>query len=56
MTRTCLARRLGVRRFALALLLIGVRVVYGWTWQRAAGALALLALFLAAFVALPSAF
>ena len=51
-----LALQLGLLAWTLALLLIGVRVVYGWTWLRAAGALALLALFLAAFVALPSAF
>lgn len=51
-----LALQLGLLAWTLALLLLGVRVVYGWTWQRAAGALALLALFLAAFVALPSAF
>ncbi|HEU0337011.1 MAG TPA: Yip1 family protein [Gaiellaceae bacterium] len=51
-----LALQLGLLAWTLALLLVGVRVVYGWTWLRAAGALALLALFLAAFVALPSAF
>lgn len=50
-----LALELGLLVWALMLLLLGVRVVYGWTWLRAAGALALLALFLAAFVALPSA-
>jgi Yip1-like protein len=51
-----LTLQLGLLAWTLALLLVGVRVVYGWTWLRAAGALALLALFLGAFVALPSAF
>jgi hypothetical protein len=41
--------------WTLALLLIGVRTAYGLGWARSAGTLALLALFLAAFVALPSA-
>lgn len=41
--------------WALGLLLVGVRVVYGWSWARSAGALALLALFLAALAAVPSA-
>ena len=41
--------------WALGLLLLGLRVVYGFTWARSAGTFALLALFLAAIVALPSA-
>jgi hypothetical protein len=41
--------------WTLALLILGVRVVYDWSWARSAGALGLLVLFLAAFVALPSA-
>jgi hypothetical protein len=41
--------------WTVALLLIGVRTVYGLGWARSAGSLGLLALFLAAFVALPSA-
>jgi hypothetical protein len=49
------ALELGLLAWTLALLLVGVRVAYGWTWLRAAGSLALLTLFLAAFVALPSA-
>jgi hypothetical protein len=49
------ALELGLLAWTLALLLLGVRVAYGWTWLRAAGSLALLTLFLAAFVALPSA-
>ncbi len=40
--------------WSLALLLVGVRVVYGFSWARCAGALALVALVLAA-VFLPSA-
>lgn len=42
--------------WSVALLAIGVKVVYGWTWARAAGALALLSILLAAFIALPSVF
>ncbi len=40
--------------WALALLLIGVRAVHGWSWVRSLGALGLVALFLAAFAYLPS--
>ena len=37
--------------WSLGLLLLGVRAVYGWTWVRAAGALGLLAVFLAGLAA-----
>jgi hypothetical protein len=40
--------------WSVALLALGVKTVYGWTWARAAGALALLTVLLAAFIALPS--
>ena len=49
------ALELGLLAWALGLLLLGVRTVYGWTWARAAGALGLLVLLLAAFLALPTA-
>lgn len=49
------ALELGLLAWTLGLLLLGVRTVYGWTWARAAGALGLLALFLAAVAALPTA-
>lgn len=37
--------------WSLGLLLLGIRTVYGWTWTRAAGALGLLAVFLAGLAA-----
>ncbi len=37
--------------WSLGLLLLGIRTVYGWTWTRSAGALGLLAVFLAGLVA-----
>ena len=37
--------------WSLGLLLFGIRAVYGWTWTRAAGALGLLAVFLAGLAA-----
>jgi hypothetical protein len=40
---------LGFSVWAVALLLLGVRVVHGWSWGRSLGALGLVALFLAAF-------
>jgi hypothetical protein len=43
------AATLGVSIWAAALLLLGVRVVHGWSWARSLGALGLVALFLAAF-------
>lgn len=43
------AAALGCSLWALALLLVGVRVVHGWTWGRSLAALGLVALFLAAF-------
>ena len=43
------AAALGLSLWALALLLVGVRVVHGWTWWRSLAALGLVALFLAAF-------
>jgi len=39
--------------WSAALLLLGTRAVHGWSWGRAAAALALVALFLAAFAYLP---
>ena len=41
--------------WSLVLLLIGLRVVYDFSWGRAAGTFALVVLFLAAFGALPTA-
>jgi hypothetical protein len=41
--------QLGFVVWSVALLLIGVRAVHGWTWWRSLGALGLVALFLAAF-------
>jgi hypothetical protein len=41
--------------WALGLLVLGLRVVYGFTWARAAGTFGLVALFLAALVAVPAA-
>jgi hypothetical protein len=49
-----LAWRLGFVAWSLGLLLFGIRTVYAWTWGRAAGAVALLAVFLAGFAALMS--
>ena len=43
------AATLGFSLWSLALLLVGVRTVHGWTWWRSLGALGLVALFLAAF-------
>ncbi len=43
------AAALGFALWAGVLLVVGVRAVHGWSWQRSAGALALVALFLAAF-------
>jgi hypothetical protein len=43
------AVELGFAAWAAALLLVGVRTVHGWSWWRSLGALALVALFLAAF-------
>lgn len=43
------AAALGCSLWALGLLLVGVRVVHGWSWGRSLAALALVALFLAAF-------
>jgi hypothetical protein len=48
------ALELGFGAWSLALLLVGVRAVHGWSWWRALGALGLLALFLAALTYLPS--
>jgi len=39
--------------WSAALLLIGIRTVHGWSWWRSLGALALVALFLAAYTLLP---
>ena len=43
------ALALGLSLWAAALLLVGVRVVHGWSWWRSLAALGLVALFLAAF-------
>ena len=43
------AAALGFSLWSLALLLLGVRAVHGWSWWRSLGALGLVALFLAAF-------
>jgi hypothetical protein len=43
------AASLGFSLWSLALLLVGVRTVHGWSWWRSLGALGLVALFLAAF-------
>ena len=48
------AVELGFALWSAALLLIGVRAVHGWSWWRSLGALALVALFLAAFAYLPA--
>jgi len=47
-----LAWRLVFVLWSLGLLVYGIRTVYGWTWGRAAGAVGLLAVFLAGFVVL----
>ncbi len=41
--------QLGFLAWSAALLIVGVRAVHGWSWLRSLGALALVALFLAAF-------
>jgi hypothetical protein len=41
--------------WSLVLLVLGLRVLYGFSWGRAAGTFALVALFLAAIAALPTA-
>ena len=43
------AAALGFSLWSVALLAVGVRTVHGWDWGRSLGALALVALFLAAF-------
>jgi hypothetical protein len=43
------ATAIGFAAWSAVLLLVGVRTVHGWTWARSAGALGLVALFLAAF-------
>ncbi len=43
------ALALGFSFWAAVLVLVGVRTVHGWTWWRSLGAIALVALFLAAF-------
>ena len=50
------AIELGFALWSAALLLVGVRAVHGWSWWRSLGALALVALFLAAFAYLPVVF
>lgn len=50
-----LALGIGTAVWSLGLVVLGLRVVYGFTWGRAAGTLGLVALTLAALVALPSA-
>ena len=46
----------GFAAWSAVLLLVGVRAVHGWTWSRSLGALALVALFLAAFASLREIF
>jgi hypothetical protein len=46
-----LAYQLVFVAWSAALLLVGTRAVYGWTWARAAGALGLLVIFLAGLAA-----
>ena len=48
------AAALGFSLWALVLLLVGVRVVHGWSWWRSLAALGLVVLFLGAFAAIPS--
>ena len=50
------AIELGFALWSVTLLLVGVRAVHGWSWWRSLGALALVALFLAAFAYLPVVF
>jgi hypothetical protein len=45
--------RLGFLLWSAGMLVVGIREVEAWSWQRAAGALGLLALFTAAFLYLP---
>lgn len=48
--------RLAFLVWTTALVVLGVREVEAWSWTRSLGAVGLLALFLAAFVALPTVF
>jgi hypothetical protein len=48
------ALELGFAAWSAGLLLVGVRTVHGWSWWRSLAALALVALFLAAFAYLPA--
>jgi hypothetical protein len=50
-----LALQAAFAAWSLVLLVIGLRVVYGFSWGRAAGTFGLVALFLAAMAALPAA-
>ena len=43
------ALAVGFALWSVALLVVGVRAVHGWTWWRSLAALGLVALFLAAF-------
>ena len=52
--RTFEALELAFALWSVALLLLGVRAVHGWSWWRSLGVLGLVALFLAAFTYLPS--
>jgi hypothetical protein len=47
---------LGFAAWSAALLLVGVRAVHGWSWWRSLAALALVALFVAAYASLSSVF
>ena len=49
------AAAIGFSLWAVALLLLGVRVVHGWSWARSLAALGLVVLFLAAFCTSSSA-
>ena len=48
--------QLGFAAWAAVLLVVGVRAVHGWGWGRSLAALGLVALFLAAYAAVPSLF
>jgi len=48
------ALEVGFALWAATLLLLGVRVVHGWTWWRSLAALGLVVIFVAAFAYLPS--
>lgn len=48
------AAAVGFSLWSLALLLVGVRAVHGWSWGRSLAALGLVALFVAAYAAVPS--